>query len=84
VGLLLLAVALVTPLAIAARRLRGPERHAYAGFLAAAAALLVHAGVDWDWEMPALSLLALVLAARLLATIEPDAPTEAATAPPAA
>jgi O-antigen ligase len=54
VGLLLIAVALLTPLAVAARRLRGPERHAYAAFLAAGAALLVHAGVDWDWEMPAL------------------------------
>ena len=36
------------------RRLRGPGRHAYAAFLAAAVALLIHAGVDWDWEMPAL------------------------------
>jgi O-antigen ligase len=54
VGLVLLAVALLTPVAIAVRRLGGPERHAYAAFLAAGAALLVHAGVDWDWEMPAL------------------------------
>ena len=44
----------------------------------------VHAGLDWDWELPALSLLALVLAARLLATLETDAPPEAATVPPAA
>jgi hypothetical protein len=54
IGVLLLAIALATPLVVAASRLRGPERHAYAAFLAAAIALLVHANVDWDWEMPAL------------------------------
>jgi O-antigen ligase len=55
-GLILLAIVLLTPLGVAAARLRGPERHAYAGFLAAGGALLAHAGVDWDWEMPALFL----------------------------
>jgi hypothetical protein len=54
VGALLLAVVLLTPLAVAARRLTGPERHAHAAFVAAGVALLVHASVDWDWEMPAL------------------------------
>ena len=46
----------MTPLAVAVPRLRGPERHAYAAFLAAGGALLLHAGIDWDWEMPALFL----------------------------
>jgi hypothetical protein len=55
-GLLLLTVALAAPLAVGMRRLRGPERHAYAAFLAAGLALLGHAGMDWDWEMPALFL----------------------------
>jgi O-Antigen ligase len=54
VGLLLLTATLLVPVAVAATRLRGPERHAHAAFLAAAAVLLIHAGVDWDWEMPAL------------------------------
>jgi hypothetical protein len=54
VGLALLAVALLVPLGAAVSRLRGPERHAHAAFLAAGAALLIHSGVDWDWEMPAL------------------------------
>jgi hypothetical protein len=54
VGLVLLAVALVVPLGVAVGRLRGPERHAHAAFLAAGGALLIHSGVDWDWEMPAL------------------------------
>jgi O-antigen ligase len=53
-GLVLLAIVLLTPFGVAAARLRGPERHAYAAFLAAGSALLLHAGVDWDWEMPGL------------------------------
>jgi hypothetical protein len=53
-GLALLLVALGTPLVVAARRLRGPTRHAHAAFLAAALALLLHAAVDRDWEMPVL------------------------------
>jgi hypothetical protein len=53
-GLVLLLVALATPLIVAATRLRRPERGAYAAFLALGAMLVVHAGVDWDWEMPAL------------------------------
>jgi O-Antigen ligase len=55
-GLALLAMALLVPIVLAAGRLGGAERHAYAAFLAAGAALLVHAGVDWDWEMPAVFL----------------------------
>jgi hypothetical protein len=53
-GMLLLAVALLTPMGLALARLRGPERHAYAAFVAAGAMLLAHAAIDWDWEMPAL------------------------------
>jgi hypothetical protein len=37
---------------VALARLRGPGRQAHAAFAAASLALLVHAGVDWDWEMP--------------------------------
>jgi O-Antigen ligase len=53
-GLVLLAIGLLVPLAVAARRLAGPEGHAHAAFIAAGLVLLVHAAVDWDWEMPAL------------------------------
>ena len=53
-GMLLLAVALLTPLGLALARLRGPERHAYAAFFAGGTMLLLHAAIDWDWEMPAL------------------------------
>ena len=75
-GLLLLAIALTVPLGVAARRLRGPEHHAHAAFLAAALALLVHAGIDWDWEMPAVfawfpAAAGVVCAARLPARAAP-------------
>jgi hypothetical protein len=53
-GLVFVVVALATLLGGGLRRLRGPERHAYGAFVAAGAMLVVHAGIDWDWEMPAL------------------------------
>jgi hypothetical protein len=68
VGLALLAVALGLPLALAVGRLGGGERHAYAAFLAAATTLLVHAGVDWDWEMPAVFLWFLAASGVVLAS----------------
>jgi tetratricopeptide (TPR) repeat protein len=40
------------------------------GVLAAYVAYLAHAGIDWDWEMGALTLLALACAAALLAAAE--------------
>ena len=54
VGIALLLVVFAVPLGVAIRRLWGPGRHSYAAFLAAGIALLLHAMVDWDWEMPAL------------------------------
>jgi hypothetical protein len=39
---------------VALSRLRGEERHAHAAFVAAGVMLAIHAGIDWDWEMPAL------------------------------
>jgi hypothetical protein len=54
VGLMLLVLVLGTVLVGAALRLRGEERHAHAFVLAGGVMLALHAGVDWDWEMPAL------------------------------
>jgi O-antigen ligase len=54
VGFLTLCVSVLTPLALAVRRLAGRRRHVYAAYLAASLTLLLHAGVDWDWEMPVL------------------------------
>ena len=54
VGLILLATMLGGMLVVVGRGLRGGERHASAAVLAAGCALLAHAAIDWDWEMPAL------------------------------
>jgi hypothetical protein len=63
VGLLLLLCALATPLAAigAARRLplAGAALGAYVAFL-------VHAGIDWDWELTAVTLAALTCGIALL------------------
>ena len=63
-GLLLVILSLGAPL-VAAFSARGSPFVPVA--LAAYAAYLVHAGVDWDWEMGAVTLAALALAAALLA-----------------
>ena len=64
VGLAALA-ALLAGVALAARRARLPAT------IAALAAFALHAGLDWDWEMPALSVVAILLAARVIAAQEP-------------
>jgi hypothetical protein len=63
IGLALLAVTLLSPLAAAVRRRTSPYVPAAAG---AYIAFLVHAGLDWDWEMPAVVVAALACAAALL------------------
>ena len=63
-GLLLLALALGVPLAALRRARWSPLASvAFAAYLA----FLVHASVDWDWEMPALTLTALLCGLALLA-----------------
>ena len=49
--------------------LRGSRAEA-SGALAALGALAVHAGLDWDWEMPAVALLGLLLAGAVVAANE--------------
>ena len=61
VGLTLLAVFL-TGVALALRRLHRQSAALAAGPAAALVAWALHAAVDWDWEMPGLTLVALVLA----------------------
>jgi tetratricopeptide (TPR) repeat protein len=55
VGLMLLGLALVSILCGLAIRARGPDRALYGAVLAAGTSWAVHAGVDWDWEMPAVT-----------------------------
>jgi O-antigen ligase len=44
-----------------------------AGSIAALVVYIAHAPLDWDWQMPAVTLIAIVLAGSLLALAEPEA-----------
>jgi hypothetical protein len=69
VGLLILAAALACPLVAAVRA----RRHPLAGAAAAAyIAFLVHAGVDWDWEITSVTLAGLLVGVALLALARQD------------
>ena len=72
VGAVLLALFLGLPL-VAARRARAHPLAATA--LGAYLAFLVHCIVDWDWQMPAVTLLALFAGAALVAAARSDGVT---------
>jgi hypothetical protein len=67
VGLGLLVIALGALLAGLARRSRGPDRGVPAAALAVTVAWVAHAGVDWDWELTAVSIWVFGLGAAVLA-----------------
>ena len=71
VGLALVMVAILAVLLPLALLARGPDRALYAGILAAGVTWAVHAGVDWDWEMPAVSLPFFALGGAALAASKP-------------
>jgi hypothetical protein len=73
VGLALLAL-FVGSSGVAARRAYLRDPALTAGWIAALSVWLVHAGLDWDWEMPAVSLIAILLVGALLAHGERPAP----------
>jgi hypothetical protein len=62
-GLALLLAALLVPMAIIGRARRHPLIPAAVG---AYVAYLVHTGVDWDWELPAVTLVGLFCGASIL------------------
>jgi O-antigen ligase/polysaccharide polymerase Wzy-like membrane protein len=78
VGIVLLAAALLTVVAGLLWRLPAPGRPATAAVLAAIGTWMVHAGVDWDWELAAVSVWVFGLAAiALAARPNPDRPRRA-------
>lgn len=82
VGALALAAFLLGVLESARRALR--RSALTAGPAAAFVAYVAHAPLDWDWEMPALTLVAIVLAGLIVAVAATDADAEPAdTAEPA-
>jgi O-antigen ligase len=62
VGFALLVGALLAIGVGLARRIRGEAGQAYAALLVLALVWAAHAGIDWDWEMPAVSLWLFALA----------------------
>jgi O-antigen ligase len=67
VGLGLLLVVLLTILGGFAYRARGPDRALFAAMLVAGLVWAVHAGVDWDWQMPAVTVWLFALGGATLA-----------------
>jgi O-Antigen ligase len=63
IGLALLVAAFAVPIAVIGRARRHPLAPAALG---AYVAYLVHTGVDWDWELPAVTLVGLLSGAALL------------------
>jgi O-antigen ligase len=55
IGGALLLAALGSMLLVLLRRVRGPEREVWGALLAGTVVWAAHAGVDWDWEMPAVT-----------------------------
>lgn len=87
-GVLLFGVVLLM-LIRAGIRVRGPDRALYAAIFAVLLAWALEAGIDWDWEMPAVSIVVFVLGGFVLArppvvAAEGEAPTAPPVGAPAA
>lgn len=67
VGLVLLLVAILSILVRTAMRARGRDRPAYAAVFALILAWAIESGVDWDWQMPVVTLLVFALGGFMLA-----------------
>jgi len=71
--------AMVGGVAWSTARLLGRRRTEAVGAAASLSAFVLHSAVDWDWEMPTLALVAVLLAAAVVAAL--DEAQEAGTAP---
>jgi hypothetical protein len=67
VGFIPIAAIVFGSMFLLARRSRGPDRTTYAALFAALVTLAIHAGVDWDWEMPAVTIWLFIAAGSALA-----------------
>jgi hypothetical protein len=83
IGLGLLVVALGALLVGLARRARGPDRGVAAAALAATVAWLAHVGVDWDWQLTAVTIWVFGLGAAVLAAPADGRPRARGLARPA-
>lgn len=76
-GLLLAVMIAATALGVVAAARGAPRDPVLPAAAAVLAAFAVHAGVDWDWEQPAVTLPVLLLAAAAL--VRPEADIDSAT-----
>jgi O-Antigen ligase len=53
-------------------RARGPDRPIYAAVFAVMLAWVIHAGVDWDWQMPVVTIVVFSLGGFVLARAAPE------------
>ena len=67
VGFVLILVVVLGILGGLAVRIRGPDRPLYAALFATSLAWAVHQAFDWDWHMPAVTLVLFILAGLALA-----------------
>ncbi len=67
VGFALILTVVLTTLGGLAARIRGPDRPLHAALFATALAWGVHQALDWDWQMPAVTLGVFILAGMALA-----------------
>jgi O-antigen ligase len=65
---------LIYGIVAAAREAVRRERELVAGAVAGVSLFAVHAAIDWDWELPAVALPAIVLAGMLLCRAGPTTP----------
>jgi O-Antigen ligase len=79
VGLVLVVAAILAILVALAARVRGADRTLQAGLLAAGLAWVAHAGFDWDWEMPAVTLGFFAIGGLALASWTPSKRTPGRT-----
>jgi hypothetical protein len=73
VGFVALVAVIIMVLVRAATRIRGPDRAVYAAVFAVLLAWALETGIDWDWEMPVVTVVFFALGGFVLARPTPDA-----------
>lgn len=81
VGFIAIAIVIGTILVALLLRARGPAAPLFGAVLAASVAWALHAGVDWDWELPAITLWLFALGGSALASRRATPPDTAAFSP---
>jgi hypothetical protein len=70
-GLVLLLAAIITILVRTAMRVRTPDRALYSALFAVLLAWALETGIDWDWQMPVVTLVFFALGGLMLARPAP-------------